>query len=71
MAKRKSSTKARFSDTLIAATQGEQVDLLVHIDRSSPDYVAGAAARKAGEPRDSSHSLMWLWGWDEKGKRPK
>ncbi len=55
----------RFSDTLVVAAQGEQVDLLVSIDRASTDYAAGAAARKAKDKRDPSKGLNWVLGWDE------
>lgn len=56
---------ARFTDTLEVALPGEHVAIGIPIDRASPDYVAGAAAREAGKPRDGKRSLNWVLGWDE------
>lgn len=55
----------RFSDTLVLVEKGQHVDLLVSVDRRSSDYAFGAQARKDGKPRDVTHSLNWLLGWDE------
>jgi hypothetical protein len=62
-------TNARFSDDLVVAKPGEVVDPLVRVDRASPDYAAGAKARRAGRVRDARRSLSWVFGWDEAARR--
>lgn len=49
----------------MARRPGERVDLLITIDRTGEDYRAGAAARRAGEPRDGGRVLAWVVGWDD------
>lgn len=59
------SGRVRVSDKILLAWPREYLGLGVEVDRTGADYRVGAAARRAGRPRDGRQPLAWLVGWDE------
>jgi hypothetical protein len=61
----------QMDGVVLKGITAKQIRETMQPDRTDEQFKLGVRARRDGQPRDWSQSVLWLTGWDEAGDSPE